>query len=459
MKVGKDARTTYLERGVNVGSLFSGVGGMDLGLARAGFRHAFFCESDEYRRRVLARHWPGVPVYTDVRLVAGLDHSRRKPRRELALLCGGFPCQDLSIAGRRAGLTGERSGLFFEFARVADALVGPGGWVLLENVPGLLSSRSGRDFAIVLATLAELGFHDLAWRVLDSRYFGVPQRRRRVFVVARRATGDRARQVLLEPESGGGDLEASDQARQGAADGAANRFERTGAVGTLAGTKQRGGWRFGADEGAAGHLVAAGLVRRYGKGADSDATDALIAHTLRSEGFDASEDGTGRGTPLVAEIASEPNGKGGSRISPQRSAPIHYWVEDFENGTLTSGGAGSRTDRKPLVLGQEADSHGVRTAPGASGRMDDPRGPEPAFVSENQRAEVRETTYARQLSGGGGKPGQGYPAVRAATQRGETAIDPKPDGPRYAACGDAVTASVAQWIGERLMTYGLDETV
>jgi DNA (cytosine-5)-methyltransferase 1 len=211
---------------VIVGSLFSGIGGLDLGLARAGFRHAFFCEADPYRRRVLARHWPGVPIYEDVRDVA--SRETRAPQRErlgdhdgrdagvglngvgggLDLLSGGFPCQDLSVAGQRAGLGGERSGLFFEFARVAGALLPAGGWVLLENVPGLLSSHGGRDFALVLATLADLGVHDCAWRVLDSRHFGVPQRRRRVYLLGRRARGRRAAEVLLEPESGGGDFAA-----------------------------------------------------------------------------------------------------------------------------------------------------------------------------------------------------------------------------------------------------------
>jgi DNA (cytosine-5)-methyltransferase 1 len=214
-------------------SLFSGVGGLDLGLGRAGVEIVFQCEQDPYRRRVLERHWPGVPCFEDVREVArperdggrgplagGLDGAdagegaveRHTGPHALDLLCGGFPCQDLSVAGRRARTRGERSGLFFEFARIADALLGTGGWVLIENVPGLLSSNGGRDFAVLLATLAELGFHDLAWRVLDSRYFGVPQRRRRVFILARRARGRRAAEVLLEPESGGGDFEAGREA-------------------------------------------------------------------------------------------------------------------------------------------------------------------------------------------------------------------------------------------------------
>lgn len=330
---------------MRVGSLFSGVGGLDLGLARAGFTHQFFCEADPYRRRVLSRHWPGVPVYEDVSTLractnpdagrdgggvvcrAGSCECPPPPDREqgaavggVDLLAGGFPCQDLSVAGKRKGLAGERSGLFFEFARIADELVRPGGWVLVENVPGLLSSNGGRDMGIVVTTLADLGFLDLAYRVLDSRYLGVPQRRRRVFILARRAGGQRAVQVLLEPESGGGDFEASREARQGTAGSVEGGVART--------LKADGGISI--------------------KGADHDTYIAESAKTLTaSERWDAE-------------------------------------TEDF--------------------ICPPPHPNGVRTPPRAPGHVDDPDWP-----------------------------------------------NPRPDGPRYSACGDAVTANVAEWIGRRLM--------
>lgn len=220
---------TTREDSLRVGSLFSGIGGFDLGLERAGHTIAWQCEADEWRRSVLRAHWPGVPAHDDVGTFAGGDGLRgvggspaavegweRSPAT-VDMVCGGFPCQDLSVAGRRAGLAGERSGLFHEFARVADVVLPAGGWILVENVPGLLSSQRGRDFAVVLATLADLGFHDLAWRVLDSRHFGVAQRRRRVYILARRARGQRACTVLLEPESSGWDLAQGGEAGQGVA--------------------------------------------------------------------------------------------------------------------------------------------------------------------------------------------------------------------------------------------------
>lgn len=132
-----------------------------------------------------------VPLIPDCRNVTA---STVEP---VDLICGGFPCQDVSVAGKRAGLAGERSGLWFEFHRILSEL--KPAWVVVENVPGLLSSNSGRDFAVILRGLVELRY-GVAWRVLDARYFGVPQRRRRVFIVGHLGDG-RAAQVLFESES------------------------------------------------------------------------------------------------------------------------------------------------------------------------------------------------------------------------------------------------------------------
>src|SRR5690242_1615839 len=101
---------------MNVGSLFSGIGGFDLGLERAGMRTVWFCEQDEFCQRVLARHWPGVPCYPDVTELRGADVQ------PVDVLCGGFPCQDISSAGRKVGIRGERSGLWSEYARLIDEL-------------------------------------------------------------------------------------------------------------------------------------------------------------------------------------------------------------------------------------------------------------------------------------------------------------------------------------------------
>ena len=172
------------------GSLFSGIGGFDLGFEQAGMECAWQCEIDKHAQAVLARHWPGVPCYEDVRDV------RRDNVAAVDLVCGGFPCQDVSVAGKRAGLAGERSGLWFEFCRVIEELRPK--WVVIENVPGLLSSNGGADFATILAGLVECGY-GVSWRILDAQYFGVAQRRRRVFIVGSLGDG-RSAEVLFERE-------------------------------------------------------------------------------------------------------------------------------------------------------------------------------------------------------------------------------------------------------------------
>ncbi len=199
-------------------SLFAGIGGFDLGFERAGMRCAAQVELDAACRFVLQQHWPGVD-----RSIADVREFGAKCWREpVDLICGGFPCQDVSVAGRGAGLAGERSGLWFEFHRVLAELRPR--WVVVENVPGLLSSNGGRDFAVVVHGLAELGYLS-AWRVLDAQYFGVAQRRRRVFVVGHLGDG-RAAEVLFEPESCERDFAPRREAGAQAADTLTESFAR-----------------------------------------------------------------------------------------------------------------------------------------------------------------------------------------------------------------------------------------
>jgi DNA (cytosine-5)-methyltransferase 1 len=197
------------ERRPTCGSLFAGIGGGDLGLERAGWDVIWQVELDPWRRKVLERHWPTTLRWDDIQTMPYLDD----PGWKVDLIIGGFPCQDLSVAGKRAGLKGERSGLFFDFMRVAAAIRPR--WLIVENVPGLLSSHEGQDMGIVLETLSECGY-GLAWRILDSQYFGVPQRRRRVYIVGHLGAPCPP-EILFEPEGGGGDSPAGGKAGEGVA--------------------------------------------------------------------------------------------------------------------------------------------------------------------------------------------------------------------------------------------------
>ncbi|SDO58162.1 DNA (cytosine-5)-methyltransferase 1 [Paenibacillus sp. yr247] len=175
---------------LKVASFFSGIGGFDLGLERAGMEVVFQCEWNAFCQKVLQKHWPNVKLMGDINDVT-IDEI---PDAEV--WCGGFPCQDVSLAnqGKRKGLEGNRSGHFYKYAELIDQRRPE--WVIVENVPGLLNSNNGNDFRVVIETLAQLGY-GVAWRVLDAKYFGTPQRRRRVYIVASYRNG-RAAEVLFE---------------------------------------------------------------------------------------------------------------------------------------------------------------------------------------------------------------------------------------------------------------------
>ena len=196
-------------------SLFAGVGGFDLALQRAGVTVTAAVEIDPKARAVLARQFPSTTLFSDVQEVTGHELRATGFVPERGIITGGFPCQDLSVAGRREGLAGARSGLFWEIVRLLDDLAPR--WVILENVPGLLSSNAGRDMGTVVGALADLGY-GWAYRVLDAQHFGVPQRRRRFFIVAGRHLGvaDVAGpvSVLLEPEGVRGDSSPSNSTGQ-----------------------------------------------------------------------------------------------------------------------------------------------------------------------------------------------------------------------------------------------------
>ena len=175
-------------------SLFAGVGGFDLALERAGVKVVASVEWDKKAQEVLRRHFPESTIFGDISGVTGeqLIAAGFEPRN--GIITGGFPCQDLSVAGKRAGLGGSRSGLFWEICRLLDETRAQN--FILENVPGLLSSNQGADMAVVLEALVERGYR-IAYRVLDAQHFGVPQRRRRVFIVGCLGDSGRSPEEIL----------------------------------------------------------------------------------------------------------------------------------------------------------------------------------------------------------------------------------------------------------------------
>jgi DNA (cytosine-5)-methyltransferase 1 len=248
---------------MTVGSLFSGIGGFDLGFERAGFEIKWQVEIDDYASAVLAQHWPGVRRYRDVRTVTDLE--------TVDVICGGFPCQPHSLAGKRAGSSDERD-LWPSFARLIRECQPR--WVVAENVPGLLSSDAGRFFGSVLGDLAACGY-DAEWDCLPAAAFGAPHRRDRVWIVAYpHATG-------RGEYSGAGTVQAQQSAakygRHAVAD--ADRDDQHGRRGDVQmgriwgagetadyGDISRAQWRSEPDVGRVAHGVSARVDRLKGLG-------------------------------------------------------------------------------------------------------------------------------------------------------------------------------------------------
>lgn len=175
------------EKEMKVLSLFSGVGGFDLGLENAGMQTVFQCEWDKHATSILERHWPDTPRWGDIATLTGEHILAHAP--VIDVVAWGSPCQDLSVAGKRAGLEGSRSGLFHQGIRIINELRKATNNVyprisIWENVYGALNSNKGSDFGVILDEMAEAGSLVQEWRVLDAQYFGVPQRRRRVFLIS-----------------------------------------------------------------------------------------------------------------------------------------------------------------------------------------------------------------------------------------------------------------------------------
>ena len=309
---------------MTVGSLFAGIGGIDLGLERAGMRTLWQVEIDATARRVLSRHWPDVERHADVRAVG---------RDSLALvdvIVGGFPCQDLSTAGQRRGFGGTRSVLYYEMTRIVDELRPP--YFLWENVPGLLSSRGRHDFAAVLAEMDRIGYMG-GWRVLDARHFGLAQRRRRVFgCFARRDIGALSAAEILA-------LGASMRGHP-----APRREAGQDVAGTPGGGTPSGGPKPDTDAMTLIPAIANALQERDAKGTDSDTKPGHLIPTFAFNSTQITSPtnqsivGPGSPVPTLTQtgLMSVANSVGVRRLTPTECERL----QGFPDGWTAAGGDG-----------------------------------------------------------------------------------------------------------------------
>lgn len=444
---------------MNVLDEFTGIGGFAVAARNAGMHHLGFVEIDADCHKVLRRHFPDVRTYNDVEKITE-EFESTEP---IDLLCGGFPCQDLSVAGQRKGLAGKRSGLWFAMLR-SIAVFKPR-WIVVENVPGLLSgcgctacrgvgrliktharirkskggspcaicvagermlkSHSGRNFTTVIQGMVELGY-SVAWRIFDSQFDGVAQRRQRVFLVASLGNGSCA-EVLFESESGAWNPPPSREAGQrvtgaitadthlggftgqnaasgqyafgcigngeyseapatirakGGDAGGGSEHLITGSVvcpevaGTLAasgaGTERPAGQEnepdflvaaFGGNNQNGSIDIATACNAHGGTGRIDFESETFVTHSLRPEGCDASEDGTGRGMPLVVATLNSGGNSGGFRTEPGEHL-ISYPLQEISRRTGVSTnnkqhgiGIGAKTD--PMYTLQSGAQHGI----------------------------------------------------------------------------------------------------
>jgi DNA (cytosine-5)-methyltransferase 1 len=305
---------------VRVVSLFAGIGGFDLGFNRAGFEIVAHVEKDANCRKLLAARWPDAVALDDV-CTAG---AHNLPACDVVTY--GFPCQDLSVAGKRAGLAGGRSGLYYEATRIINEL--KPAFALFENVPGLLSSDGGRDFARVLMEMDRIGYHG-AWRLLDAQWFGVAQRRRRVFGLFSRldSGAERCAEILSIPESLRGHPAPSRKAGEGFACGITERTRSGGrnleSIDDVAYALTNPGAGGRAQSRMVGVADVAKAVRTPTGGIDREDMHTLVTCPLTGNPYGDHESRESLLVPAVANCLQERDAKGAdSDTKPGHSIPV-----------------------------------------------------------------------------------------------------------------------------------------
>jgi len=477
--------------------LFAGVGGLSMGLETAGWRCVGHAEWEAFPRRVLQHRWPDVPLWGDVAQLNGRDIVQEVG--PFTMLTFGAPCQDFSIAGRRSGMDGERSVLVLDALRIWEESGAP--FALYENVVGMLSSNNGADFAAILSVFVgdavavpARGWRGgggvvrgrrgvAAWRVLDAQYFGVPQRRRRVFVLGTRTGGLDPAEVLSLFEGMSGHPAKSRASRQGAAadTGAGPAFAVNISNGEprlsdVMGTLQARATSGGIGSGAQMNAVLAFAQNQVGEVRSDDVIGTIGTNANAS----------GRSTPMVLTFDARGNGEGvvantlsgdhQNRVTDytaivlgvdkqqglpfEDTAPTLKTDLSHQMGPVVSvmlrnregkpgGGKGPLlSPERSLTLGTSNDQVVFPTitmgahpaAPGLNGQ-------DAPYMAE---AILRSTACGipRRLTPVECERLMGWPDgwTDVPDERGK----PAPDTARYKACGNGVASPVAAWIGFRL---------
>ena len=386
-------------------SVCSGIEAATVAWHPLGWEAAAFAEIEAFPAAVLAHHYPAVPNYGD------MTKHKEWDLGAIDLLVGGTPCQSFSVAGLRKGLDDPRGNLMLTYLAIADQRRPR--WLVWENVPGVLSSNGGKDFGTFLGALAELGY-GFAYRVLDAQFFGVAQRRRRVFVVGYLGDWRPAAAVLFEFEGLRRDTAPSREAGQKVA-------------GTFTARVNSGGWGSDVDLAASEYMqpyqVANCLTQRMHKGMNSDCNEGQ--------------------TPVLAPIAYALDSLASN--SMKSANPASGCNEVYVSKALDT----SRGLDPSCNQGGMAVAHPV--APTLTASNDPSRSPQSTEIT-NQVAAVHAASMAvRRLTPVECERLQGFSDeyTNIPWRKQPTA----PDGPRYKALGNSMAVPVMHWIGRRISVY------
>lgn len=435
------------------GSVCSGIEAATAAWHDIGFEPVWFSEIEKFPCAVLQHHYPKVPNLGDMTKI----HERKEFNESaIDLLVGGTPCQSFSVAGLRKGLADPRGNLALVFLSLIDRARPK--WVLWENVPGVLSSNEGKDFGAFLGGLGELGY-GWAYRVLDAQYFGVPQRRRRVFVVGHLGNWQPAAAVLFERQSMSGNPPPSREKGKGIASGAE---DSTGAGRWPADTAAT----LRHENGAPGYSNQ-DIFSQNCANFVPDISPAIKARDYKGQ----SSDGYGDGQPLIPMTIDMQASKGNANIGKDGISPtlskmhghdVHAVAIPIQDkATRHSGGGDSRKDdgsANGLGVGKEGDPAPTITSGDRHAVAYDMRGNGNGNdVSITGDHASRPTDYTpvvlkkmsvRRLTPKECERLQGFPDdYTQIPHRGK----PAADGPRYKALGNSMAVPVMRWIGKRIM--------
>ncbi len=442
------------------GSLFAGVGGFDMGFEQAGWDCKFQVEWDKNCQQILNKHWPNVPKWSDVSDVNGAEIP------PVDCIIFGSPCQDLSVAGKRAGLDGERSGLFHEAVRIIkemrDATNGTfPRWTVWENVAGALSSNNGRDFGTVINEMAKAGAVLQEYALLDAQHFGIPQRRRRVFLIScfDSAAAERCPDPLLPvTESLRGDTKKGKSKKQSAALTLTEGIGGDGAIVNAIGASIYHKSTVVNQDVNCGHLVTEGGILGSDIVGSLNTSDAKMISTQYVnenkcivEPYLAFDTQFGSNANVTEDIAP-------TLKSSQQSPSVAYPIQDGREMEKHQNGFGVASDGEPSYTldqtGAQAVAYSVREDAKANTfsatELDHANALSalrPSPQSHHAQMFIAQPMAVRRLTPIECERLMGWPDdhTRYKADGAEQA-----DSHRYRQCGNGVASPVARWVAEHI---------